>query len=244
MARPTDLVLPSKGAVDRAARRLADASIGAGPRSDDHIVIDSTAFEDDDDILATVDVIRTWRHAHAYPLQKASANLRSYVRNVPDAQVSQRLKKFATIVDKLARLERMKLSRMEDIGGCRVVVPNMAESRDLARRLKKNWTITRDRDYVLDPKPDGYRARHLVAIKDGRFIEVQIRTVLQDFWANTVERDGRRDGVGLKFGKGSAVVREQYRQISELMAAEERGEALSVHLIRELQHAFGVTRDL
>ncbi|MBF6620327.1 MAG: RelA/SpoT domain-containing protein [Patulibacter sp.] len=244
MARPADLVLPSKGAVDRAGRRLADACIGSANPIDGRVAINIDAFEGVEDFLATIEVIRPWRQAHAYPLRKASANLRSYVRNVPDAQVSQRLKKFATIVDKLARLERMKLSRMEDIGGCRVVVPDMAESRDLARRLKKNWTITRDRDYVLDPKPDGYRARHLVAIKDGRFIEVQIRTVLQDFWANTVERDGRRDGVGLKFGKGSAAVREQYRQISELMAAEERGEVLSVHLIRELQHAFGVARDL
>lgn len=244
MARPPDLALPSKGAVDRAARRLADASIGAGPRSDDRIVIDPTAFEDDADILATVDVIRTWRHAHAYPLQKASANLRSYARNVPDAQVSQRLKKFSTIVDKLSRFERMKLSRMEDIGGCRVVVRNMSESRELARRLKKNWTIKRDRDYVLEPKPDGYRARHLVAVKDGRYVEVQIRTFLQDFWANTVERDGRRTGVGLKFGEGSNAVRAQYRQISELMAAEERGEALSGDLIHELQRTFGVTRDV
>lgn len=202
------------------------------------------AFNGDRDFLDTTDVVRTWRHAHAYPLQKASANLRSYVRSVPDAQVSQRLKKFATIVNKLARFDRMKLSRMEDIGGCRVVVPDMGESRELARRLKKNWTITRDRDYVLDPKPDGYRARHLITVKDGRFVEVQIRTVLQDFWANTVERDGRRAGVGIKFGEGEPAVREQYRQISELMAAEERGEALSGDLIRELQRTFGATRDL
>lgn len=72
---------------------------------------------------------------------------------------------------------------------------------------------------------------------------MQIRTVLQDFSANTVERDGRRTGVGLKFGGGTVEVREQYRQISELMAAEERGEALSGDLIHELQQAFGTNRD-
>lgn len=137
----------------------------------------------------------------------------------------------------------MKLSRMEDIGGCRVVVPNMVESRELARRLKRNWTIKRDRDYVLAPKPDGYRARHLVAVKDGRFVEIQIRTVLQDFWANTVERDGRRSGIGFKFGEGTEAVRAQYRQVSELMAAEERGESLPVALIRDLQRTFGAIRD-
>lgn len=243
MVRTADLALPSKKAVDRAGRRLADACIGSASPSDGRVVLDIGAFDGFEDLMATINVIRPWRHAHAYPLQKASANLRSYVRNVPEARVSQRLKKFATIVDKLARFEGMKLSRMEDIGGCRVVVPSMSESRDLARRLKKNWVVTRDRDYVVDPKPDGYRARHLVAVKDGRAIEVQIRTVLQDFWANTVERDGRRSGVGLKFGEGTAEVREQYRQVSELMAAEERGEALPVELIHELQRTFGATRD-
>lgn len=245
MDRPSNPALPSKGAVDRAGRRLADALLyREHPDGHPWIGFAIPAFEGEDDFLATTGPVREWRHAHAYPLQKASANLRSYVRNVPEARVSQRLKKFGTIIDKLVRFEGMKLSRMEDIGGCRVVVPDMDVSRDLARRLKKNWTVRRDRDYVLDPKPDGYRARHLVAVKDGRFVEVQIRTVLQDFWANTVERDGRRTGVGLKFGDGTEAVREQYRQISELMAAEERGEALSGELIHELQQTFGTIRDL
>lgn len=244
MARLTDLLLPSKGAVERAGRRLADAfDEPDGLDNETMMWFSKDAFRGESDFLETTDVVRNWRHAHAYPLRKASANLRYYVRDTPDAQVSQRLKKFGTIVDKLVRFEQMKLSRMEDIGGCRVVVPDMNVSHDLARRLKKNWTVKRDRDYVAEPKPDGYRARHLVAVKDGRFIEVQIRTVLQDFWANTVERDGRRTGVGLKFGDGTEAVREQYRQISELMAAEERGEALSGELIQELQQTFGATRD-
>lgn len=244
MARASDLVLPSKGAVDRAGRRLADAHVGPVHLDDRKpLEFQPDAFDGFEDFQATTAIIRTWRHAHADPLQKASANLRSYVRNVPEAQVSQRLKKFGTIIDKLLRFDQMKLSRMEDIGGCRVVVPDMSVSHDLARRLKKNWTIKRDRDYVLDPKPDGYRARHLVAVKDGRFVEVQIRTVLQDYWANTVEREGRRVGIGLKFGEGAPAVREQYRQIAELLAAEERGERLSVDLVRDLQRAFGPGRD-
>lgn len=245
MARPTDLMLPSKGAVDRAGRRLAESRIPSAGRVHEPDLLEFWAhhFEGPSDIEACATTVRAWRHAHAYPVQKASANLRSYVRNAPEAQVSQRLKKFSTIIDKLGRFDRMKLSRMEDIGGCRVVVPDMDVSRDLARRLKKNWMVKRDRDYAAKPKPDGYRARHLVAIKDGRFVEVQIRTVLQDYWANTVEREGRRVGIGLKFGEGDFAVRERYRQISELLAAEERGETLSSDLVRELQRSFGAGRD-
>lgn len=152
--------------------------------------------------------------------------------------MAQRLKKFGTIVDKLRRFETMRLSRMEDIGGCRVVVPDLATARHLAHRLKRNWTIARDRDYVGSPKLDGYRARHLVATKDGRFVEVQIRTRLQDLWANTVERDGRRWGVEFKSGAGDARARDQYRKMSDLLAAEERGEALDPRAIADLLATF------
>lgn len=230
--------------MDRAGRSLADAYIGPAPGvAADALVFASDAFDGTDAFLLATSVVRTWRSAHAYPLRKASANLRHYVRDVPEARVSQRLKKFGTVIDKLGRFDRMNLSRMEDIGGCRVVVSDVVQARDLARRLKKNWTISRDRDYVADPKPDGYRARHLVTIKDGRFIEVQIRTALQDLWANTVERDGRRAGVGLKFGDGGDEVRDRYRRVSELMAAEERGEALPADDLAELFAAFEPPRD-
>jgi ppGpp synthetase/RelA/SpoT-type nucleotidyltranferase len=174
--------------------------------------------------VAKANVVRHWRSAHAEPLRLVGANLRHYAAPIAGARVSQRLKKFGTIIDKLVRFEGMRLSRMEDIGGCRIVVPNEADAVAVARRLRKNWTIRRYRDYVVEPKIDGYRARHLVVVKRERFVEVQIRTVLQDLWANTVERDGRRIGVGLKFGEGDGEALEAYRLMSELMAADERGE--------------------
>jgi putative GTP pyrophosphokinase len=231
--------LPSKGAVDRAGRALAQAYLGPVPEAGaDVIEFAAESFADRRAFFDAAALVRAWRSAHAYPLQKASANLRHDVRDSPGARVTQRLKKFGTIVDKLGRFDRMKLSRMEDIGGCRVVVSDVAEARELARRLKKNWIVSRDRDYVLEPKVDGYRARHLVTVKDSRFVEVQIRTRLQDLWANTVERDGRRSGIGLKFGDGEPGLREQYRRVSELMAAEERGESLPPEALADLARTF------
>ena len=38
--------------------------------------------------------------------------------------------------------------------------------------------------------------------RNGRLIEVQLRTVLQDAWANQVEDDSRRLATGYKFGRG------------------------------------------
>ena len=64
--------------------------------------------------------------------------------------------------------------------------------------------IDRYRDYVREPKDSGYRALHLVALKKGRHVEVQVRTQLQDTWANQVEHDSRQQRTDFKSGRGEA----------------------------------------
>ena len=51
---------------------------------------------------------------------------------------------------------------------------------------------------IAEPKASGYRALHVIVRREGYPIEVQLRSVLQDAWANQVEEDGRTIGVGLK----------------------------------------------
>lgn len=74
------------------------------------------------------------------------------------------------------------------------------------------------RDYVAEPKADGYRALHLINRNHGRLIEVQLRTNLQDAWANSVEVDARRVAPGLKFGAGPQALRDFYVALGELLA--------------------------
>jgi Uncharacterized protein conserved in bacteria len=117
----------------------------------------------------------------------------------------------------------MKLSRMADIGGVRAVLPDQNAAYVVARRLRKNWTITRFRDYVAEPKADGYRALHLINRNQGRLIEVQLRTRLQDAWANSVEVDARRVAPGLKFGGGPQELRDFYIALGEFLAIADQG---------------------
>jgi hypothetical protein len=49
----------------------------------------------------------------------------------------------------------------------------------------------------------GYRAVHVVATLDGRFAEVQIRTVYQDVWAQLVERTDKTLGTGPEESSGT-----------------------------------------
>ena len=135
--------------------------------------------------------------------------------------VTQRLKRTSTIGDKLARESTMDVTQMQDIGGVRARLPSIEHVYALSRRLKKSWTIHRTRDYTAEPKSSGYRALHHIVRRDGRLIEVQLRTVLQDAWANQIEDDGHATGVGLKFGRGTDAANAYYALISQVFASAE-----------------------
>jgi len=203
-----------------------------------------------DEILEAIGVIDEWRADHAKPLRRVNAGLRHYVRKVgvEQPEVTQRLKRFATIVDKLRRQPTMALSRMEDIGGARVTVPTQDQVDAIVRDLRSQprWNIRRVREYVEGrdpgPKSDGYRAVHVIIVKDGCFIEVQLRTPRQDAWAQSVEQDTRRLGEGLKFGAGPDDLREYYVLVSELLAMRERNEEPDSVFMEQLASKFAATR--
>jgi GTP pyrophosphokinase len=149
--------------------------------------------------------------------------LRYYAAEEGKPIVAQRLKKLPTIANKLLREPNMKLSRMADIGGVRAVLPSQEAAYSVANRLRKNWTITKFRDYVAEPKSDGYRALHLISRNRGRLIEVQLRTHHQDLWANDVERASRIISPGLKYGEGPEPLKVYYLALSESYARFDQG---------------------
>jgi ppGpp synthetase/RelA/SpoT-type nucleotidyltranferase len=176
-----------------------------------------------EELEAAIKVIEGWRHAHARPLSRVASNLRHYVAAERKPWVTQRLKKFPTIADKLVREPKMKLSRMADIGGVRALLPDQEAAYRIASRLRRNWTIIRFRDYVAKPKADGYRALHLISRHRGQLIEIQLRTPLQDNWANMVEILARLGAPDLKYGGGPEHLREFLCVSSEITALKEQG---------------------
>lgn len=191
-------------------------------------------------VLQAVELIRVFRAEHATPLQRVAANLRYYVDQHTIGRpivVGQRLKRLVTIVDKLEREPRMKLARMHDIGGCRAVVASEDEVRAIATHLRRRWRIVRDYDYMAHPKPhSGYRAYHLVVLKNEHLIEVQLRTNAQHRWAELIEVvDRRNPELNLKGGSAPANLVEYYRLGSELLAADERGESADVAAVERFR---------
>ncbi len=156
------------------------------------------------DELAEADrVLDWWRRQHAYPLTMVNAGLRHYLKPHGTVKPTQRLKKRSTIATKLVRFPKMNLSRMQDIGGVRVVLPNQAACDELTKRLRHNWRgdIVAYDDYVREPKPSGYGAaprRHAKRVPD----RGSVAHVLADMWAQSVEEDTARLSIGLKLDVG------------------------------------------
>jgi len=185
-------------------------------------------------------VVREYRAAHQYPLIKANNGLRSVLQTEAcGVEVSQRLKRMNTILDKLHREPTMALGNMQDIGGCRAVIASIDELRRVERRLKKNRPPVGYADYIAHPRASGYRGIHVVVVYqdeggEGRAIEVQLRTPTMHQWAIVVERLSGRLQQDLKSGVGPEPLLAWLAVISNAMAMEERGEAVPEALLEQI----------
>ena len=121
------------------------------------LVRPDTEFDEYEDSLA---VINNWRSAHSRPLYTFRFGLRRYAEAVdPNALVAQRIKRLSSIHFKLLMRPSMRLSQMQDIGGCRAVVSSVEAVSALHARYKsseiKHKLICTD-DYIATPKASGY----------------------------------------------------------------------------------------
>lgn len=178
----------SKGAVNRAGTTLLSS--------------------DSEDQYDAKKVLDNWRACHVAPLNSFQTSLRHKLKKMDgDALVSQRLKRTPSILSKLERNPGMKLARMQDIGGIRVVVKNMQKVREIETAYKKGTRVfsivNGGKDYINYPKDSGYRSVHMIfKCKNGFSIELQIRTIIQHAWATAVETMGTFLDDSLKSSEG------------------------------------------
>jgi ppGpp synthetase/RelA/SpoT-type nucleotidyltranferase len=163
-----------------------------------------------------LNIVNNWRSAHAYPLLVMRVTLGRYAKKIDrDALVAQRIKRLVSIGVKLDRERKMKLSQMQDIGGCRAVVSSIDFLRQL-RQLYKESDIKHELasfdDYIEKPRLSGYRGYHLVykyrsdkapkKVYNDLKIELQLRSQYQHAWATAVETVGTFIGQALKSSIG------------------------------------------
>lgn len=125
---------------------------------------------------------------------------------------SGRLKTKASIIEKLRR-ESIRLSQMQDVAGCRLVVLDGAAQDEATAKLRAAMPNAEVIDRRANPS-HGYRAVHVIATIADRHVEIQIRTELQDLWAEISEKLADSFGPDLKYGRGDAVVQDWLLRMS------------------------------
>ena len=83
---------------------------------------------------------------------------------------------------------------IQDAAGIRVICSYIDDIYGIADALleQDDITLITRKDYIIHPKPNGYRSLHLIVevpvffakFKKSMKVEVQIRTIAMDFWAS------------------------------------------------------------
>ena len=197
-------------------------------------VLASDVSEFSEEWREAIRVLANWRGCHAYPINTFQATLRLKLKQVDtNALVAQRLKRTPSIIAKLQRFSGMQLSRMQDIGGLRAVLGDMGQVRSILDAYE-HASFQHERmpakDYIAQPKADGYRSVHLIfrykndraPEYNGLSLEMQFRTKLQHAWATAVETMGTYLGQALKSGQGDQEWKQFFRTASAALASMEK----------------------
>lgn len=150
----------------------------------------------------------------------------------PFESIKSRLKSPNSIIEKLKRknlvlneetIANVIEEQLYDVAGIRVVCAFQEDIYWLARLLMQQDDIhlIRVKDYIKNPKPNGYRSLHLILevpvfLSEGKTpmkVEVQFRTIAMDFWASVDHK--------LRYKKdlaNEAEIVEKLRQCADVIA--------------------------
>ena len=117
----------------------------------------------------------------------------------PIHHIESRIKSTMSIAKKLEKLGapvslESATENLYDIAGVRIICHYIDDVYSVATMLldQSDITLIRIKDYIKEPKPNGYRSLHLtvsipVFLSSGvkhTPVEIQLRTIAMDFWAS------------------------------------------------------------
>ena len=187
------------------------------------------------------EAIGEWRSHNIYALERASGLLENIVRSLKlkNCYMGQRLKRLVSIKEKILKSKGMRLTKMQDIVGVRLVVKDLRELAKVVNSIKsgelldEDIAIVKEFNYVKNPKKDGYRSYHIVfeitssyeGLEYKRLFELQVRTKSQHAWSTVVETIGTYLGIDFKGGEGEKDWQEFFKESSYIFSWFERFEA-------------------
>ena len=117
----------------------------------------------------------------------------------PIEMIKSRVKKPESIVNKLLRRNLPVdigsiMENLNDVAGVRVICSFINDIYKIAQMFsgQDDITVLEVKDYIQNPKPNGYRSYHMIvevpvffsSVKQNIKVEVQLRTIAMDFWAS------------------------------------------------------------
>lgn len=195
-----------------------------------------------DKYILYTDTFDEYRKNHLEPLSKTTIDLQRWLSNFDkDYFIAQRLKRKPQILRKLRRFS-VRLSQLQDIGGTRIIVEQNKDVDELVQFLKTQLSsseklkIIRMTDYRGEGREDsGYRAYHVIIDRDGYKMELQIRSKIQHYWAETIERTSIVYGRHLKELEGDSDVILYFKTLSDLFYEIEAGRKPSAALKNKVE---------
>lgn len=117
----------------------------------------------------------------------------------PIEHTKSRVKSFESLINKLVRkgcdiTTKAAKEHINDIAGLRIVCSFLSDIYNMVEVLREHEDIKilKMKDYIKNPKPNGYRSLHLIVevpvyltnrVEHAK-VEIQIRTIAMDFWAS------------------------------------------------------------
>jgi ppGpp synthetase/RelA/SpoT-type nucleotidyltranferase len=185
---------------------------------------------DVDKYILYTEVLDEYRMNHLEPLSKTTIEIQQWLAQFgKDYFIAQRLKRKPQILRKLKRFS-VRLSQLQDIGGTRIIVDQDNDVDALVNFLKNKFQDSKDikviklTDYRGEGREDsGYRAFHVILERDGAKMELQIRSKIQHYWAETIERTSIVYGHHLKELEGDEIIIHYFKILSDLFYEIEAG---------------------
>src|SRR5437763_11759165 len=155
------IVRLTKGQVDRLGDRLRKGDIG------------------DDDLRLLDNYRRSFSEAYEIVVGQ--------IRDQLELEPTGRQEKTTPSIKAKLRRQSIRLSQMQDIAGCRIVVTDLLTQDEAVGRLNTSFDNVEIDDRREKPS-HGYRAVHVIVEISGKLIEIQVRTALQHLWAEVSEK--------------------------------------------------------
>jgi len=198
-------------------------------------VILSDPTREYDEISLELDyVFEDYRRDHLEPLTRLTLELQTWLQSYEKQYfIAQRLKRRPQILRKLRRLS-VRLTQLQDIGGCRIIVDKNSDVDALRIFIESRLAnsgfvkLVRATDYRdLGRDDTGYRALHLLLDVGGFKIELQLRSRIQHYWSESIERTSVIYGARLKEKEGDPVVIDYFKEFSNALHGIEVNHSLT-----------------